>query len=54
MALSTIRPTPRARPPKVIWLRVMPPKKSSPKVAITEIGIDSAMMAVDERLRRKK
>ena len=26
MALSTIIPIPSARPPKVIWLSVMPPK----------------------------
>ena len=42
MALSTIMPTPSARPPKVIWFRVRPPKYSSAKQAMIETGIDTA------------
>ena len=33
--------------------KVSPAKKSTPKAAITEIGMDSAMITVDERRRRK-
>ena len=50
--LSTIMPTPRARPPRLIRFRVKPPKYSRAKVAITEIGIDSAMTTVLRTLRR--
>jgi hypothetical protein len=52
MALSTMSPMPRARPPKVIWFSVSPEKKSRPKVAVIEIGIASAMIVVVEPLRR--
>ena len=54
MALSTIIPTPSASPPKVIWFRVRPPKYSSAKQAMIEIGMDTPMMAVLVRLRRNR
>ena len=54
MALSTIIPTPRARPPKVIWLSVIPPKNRRPKVEITEMGMERAMIIVLDRLRRNR
>ena len=40
MELSTIIPTPRASPPRVIRLRVNPPKKISANVVTMEMGID--------------
>ncbi|OPZ80336.1 MAG: hypothetical protein BWY77_01122 [bacterium ADurb.Bin431] len=54
MALSTSIPMPRARPPKVMLLRVKPLKYISPKVATIEIGMAVAMIEVLERLRRKR
>ena len=53
MALSTSMPTPRASPPSVIMFSVKPPKYISAKVAMIEIGMAVAMMAVLRRLRRK-
>ena len=53
MELSTIMPTPRASPPRVIRLRVNPPKKINANVATIEIGIDSEMTSVLRMVRRK-
>ena len=52
--LSTIIPTPRASPPRVMRLRVRPPSSRSAKVATMEIGIEAAMTSVLRKLRRKK
>jgi len=54
IALSTIIPMPRARPPKVIWFSVSPEKNSRPKVAVIEIGIARAMIPVVDPFRRKR
>jgi len=53
MELSTIMPTPRASPPRVIRLSVNPPKKINAKVATIEIGIDREITSVLRMLRRK-
>ena len=53
MELSTIMPTPRARPPRVIRLSVKPPKKINANVVTIEIGIDTEMTRVLGMLRRK-
>jgi len=52
MALSTSMPTPRASPPRVIRFKVNPLKYIKANVAITEIGMVVAIMAVLGMLRR--
>jgi len=54
IALSTIRPTPRASPPNVIWFNVRSLKNSRANVAMIEMGIDSAMMNVVDPFRRNR
>jgi len=51
---STIMPTPRASPPKVMVFSVNPPKYSRANVPMTEIGIDVQMITVDRTFRRNK
>ncbi len=52
--LSTRRPMPRVSPPSDMMLSERPETYIRRKEATTEIGIDTAMMAVDLKLRRKK
>jgi len=54
IALSTSMPTPRARPPRVMRLRVNPAKYSSAMVAMMETGMAVAMTSVLRTFRRKK
>ncbi len=53
IALSTNMPTPKARPPKDIILRLILPKYIRQKVAIIEMGIDT-MITAEERSSRRK
>ena len=53
MELSTINPIPSASPPKLIWFNVRLLKYKRPKVAISEIGIESAIIKVVEPFRKK-
>ncbi len=52
--LSTIMPTPSAKPPSVIRLSVKPARKMSANVATSEMGMAMAMINVLRKLRRKK
>ena len=51
--LSTSRPIPRVRPPSDMMLSEMPETYIKKNVAITEIGMDSPMISVVAKLRRK-
>ncbi len=53
MALSTINPTPRAKPPKLIWFSVRSLKYNNAKVAIIDIGMDTAIMKVEDPFLKK-
>ena len=53
MALSTNMPTPRARPPREMMLSETSLINIGAKVATMEMGIQTPMMSVWARLRRK-
>ena len=44
---------PRVRPPRDMMLREMPDRYIRRKAATTEMGIETAMIAVDRKFRRK-
>ena len=52
--LSTSMPTPRARPPRDMMLKETPASARGRKDAMTEVGIETAMITVAPRSRRKK
>ena len=54
IALSTIIPTPRARAPNDMVLRVKPLAYINMNVPMTVIGIEAATIRVLRRFRRKK